>query len=43
MSEEDKNFEKIFSEIINSDELKDISENFDKKIELNNITYINVV
>jgi len=35
MSEEDQNFDKMFSEIINSDDLKDISENFDKKINLN--------
>jgi len=34
MSDEDKNFEKMFSEIISSDQLKDISETFDEKINL---------
>jgi len=34
MPDDEENFEKIFSEIINSNDLKDISESFDKKNDL---------
>jgi hypothetical protein len=32
---ENKDFEKIFTEMVNSDELKDISENFEAKVRIN--------